>query len=75
MVNGNHFRFDRKIPFNFLKSFFTFKLFILACTFVRIRHLRTLEFVGSPTLPPKIPEFGIRLPESGNRRWNLKNFA
>jgi hypothetical protein len=33
------------------------KLFILVRAFVRIRHCRTLEFVSSLTLPPKIFEF------------------
>jgi flagellar assembly factor FliW len=66
MVNGNHFQFDRKIFFNFRKtiygfenrkSFFGFKLFTLAHTFVGIRHRRALEFVGNPAILSKIPEF------------------
>jgi hypothetical protein len=66
MVNENHFQFDCKSLFNFwktiygfenCKSFSEFKLFILARTFVGIRHLWALEFVGNPTLPSKIPEF------------------
>jgi hypothetical protein len=56
IVKENHFQFDRKSLFNFwkaicdfenCKSFSGFKLFILARTFVRIRHRRALEFVGS----------------------------
>jgi hypothetical protein len=41
MVNGNHFQFNRKNLFNFLKtkSFYEFKLFILVHMFVKIfRH-------------------------------------
>jgi flagellar assembly factor FliW len=66
MINGNHFQFDRKIFFNFwktiygfenCKSFSGFKLFTLAHTFMGIHHRRALEFVGNPTLLPKIPEF------------------
>jgi len=41
------------------------KVFILASTFVGICHRRTLEFVDSPSLPSKVPNFGIRLPKSG----------
>jgi hypothetical protein len=56
MVNRNHFQFDHKSFFNFWntiygfenrKSFFEFKLFILAGTFVGILYHRALEFVGS----------------------------
>jgi len=36
------------------KSFFGFKLFILARTFVRIRYRRALEFIGNLTLLSKI---------------------
>jgi hypothetical protein len=59
MVNKNHFQFDRKI-FNFLKTiygFSGFKLFTLARMFVEIRYCWALEFVGNPTLLPKISEF------------------
>jgi hypothetical protein len=66
MVNENHFQFDRKSLFNFLKtiyesknrkSFSEFKLFILAHTFVGMCHRRTLEFVGSLNLLPRVPGF------------------
>jgi hypothetical protein len=66
MVNINHFQFDCKSFFNFWKtidgfenrkSFFGFKLFIFAPTFVRICHRRALKSVDNPTLPPKILEF------------------
>jgi hypothetical protein len=66
MVIGNHFQFDRKIFFNFLKmiydfenckSFSKFKFFTIACTFVGICHHWALEFVGNLTLLLKIPEF------------------
>jgi hypothetical protein len=57
IINDNHFQFDRKSLFNFLnenhKSFSKFKLLILARAFMRIRHRRALEFVGSSTLPLK----------------------
>jgi hypothetical protein len=39
------------------KSFYEFKLSILAHTVMGIRHQQTLEFVGSPNLPPKVLEF------------------
>jgi hypothetical protein len=32
--------------------------------FVRIRYRQTLEFVGSPNLPPRSPNFGIQLLDS-----------
>jgi len=56
-------------------SFSEFKLFILARTFVGIRHQRKLKFVGSPNLSPKVPDcrnsvtlvrFQGWWPESGN---------
>jgi hypothetical protein len=50
------------------KSFFRFKLFILARMFVRIRHLRALEFVGSLNLLLKVPEFWYSIVRTG---WNL----
>jgi hypothetical protein len=37
--------------------FSRFKLFILAHTFVRIRHRQAFEFVGSLNLHSKIPKF------------------
>jgi hypothetical protein len=43
-----------------------FKLFILTCTFVRIRYHSTLEFVRGPNLRRKFPDFGIQAPESSN---------
>jgi hypothetical protein len=66
MVNGNHFQFDRKRLFNFWKtiygfknrkSFFELKLFIFACTFVRICHCRELEFVNSSNMQLKVLVF------------------
>jgi hypothetical protein len=66
MVNRNHFQFDRKSLFNFLKMIYDFKnhklfsgfkIFIFAGTFVGIRHSRALEYVGSPNFPSKVPEF------------------
>jgi hypothetical protein len=67
MVNGNHFQFDHKslsnsektiYGFKNRKSFFSrFKLFILADTFMGIRHRQALEFVGSLNLPSKVPKF------------------
>jgi hypothetical protein len=78
MVNRNYFQFNSKNFFYFWKtiygfenrkSFFGFKLFIFIRTFVRIRYHRTFEFVGSSNLPPKVPNFGIRLSKSdGSRR-------
>jgi len=78
MVNGNHFQFDRKSLFNFLKtiygfkncnSFFGFKLFILASTFVGIHHCQVLEFVNSPNLLPNVPKFRYLVAEF--QCWNL----
>jgi len=75
MVNENHFHFGHKRLFNFWKtiygfencnSFSEFKLIILARTFVGIRHRQTLEFVGSPNLLSKVPEFWY--PIAGIRR-------
>jgi hypothetical protein len=54
------------------KLFSGFKFFILARTFVKIRHHRTLEFVGSPNLPSKVASFARiwPMPESRNFCWN-----
>jgi hypothetical protein len=70
MINENHFQFEHKSFFNFWnrKSFSEFKLFILAHTLVIICHCRTLEFVGSSSLPSKVLNFGIRMPESSGTR-------
>jgi hypothetical protein len=45
-----------------------FKLFVIARTFVEIRHRRTLEFVGNPNILSKVPNFGIRLMDFGDDR-------
>jgi hypothetical protein len=67
------FNLTKKSLLNFLKtiydfknrkSFFEFKLFIIACTFIGICHHWTLEFVGGPNLRWRFPNFGIRAPES-----------
>jgi hypothetical protein len=59
IVNKNNFQFDRKSLFNFWKTIYSFqnrklfskfKLFILARTFVGIRHCQALKFVNSLTL-------------------------
>jgi hypothetical protein len=72
MVNENNFQFDRKSLFNFLKtiydfeickSFSGFKLFILAHTFVGIRHRRALKFVGSPNLLSMVLKFWYSIAE------------
>jgi hypothetical protein len=77
MINENNFQFDHKNFFNFWKtiygfqnskSFSEFKFFILARMFVGICHRRTFEFVGSPSLALKVPNFGIRLLESSGTR-------
>jgi hypothetical protein len=39
------------------KPFSEFKLFIIASTFMGICHCWAFEFVGSPYLPPNVPEF------------------
>jgi hypothetical protein len=66
IVNRNHFLFDRKSLFNFLKIiygfknrklFSEFKLFILARMFVGICYCQILELVGSSNLLSKVPEF------------------
>jgi hypothetical protein len=36
--------------------------------FVGIRYRQAMEFVGSLNLPPKVSNFGIQLPESGDTR-------
>jgi hypothetical protein len=68
MVNINHFKFDHKSFFNFwnmiysfenCKSFFEFKLFVLAGTLVEVLYRRTLEFVSSLNLPLKVPVYRI----------------
>jgi hypothetical protein len=59
MVNENNFQFHCKSLFNFWKTIYSLRLFILVGTFVGIRHRRALEFVGSPNLPPKVFEFLI----------------
>jgi hypothetical protein len=86
MINENHFQFDRKSSFNFWKTIYGFEFFIHKRMFVGIRHCRSLKFVDSLTLLPKILEFryliaGIRQvkfrpnwPEYGNYariRWKL----
>jgi len=66
MVNGNQFRLTIKAYLMFGKRFMLlkivnrfseFKLFILVCMFVGIRHCEALKFVGNPNLPPKVLEF------------------
>jgi hypothetical protein len=66
VVNENYFQFDRKIFFNFWntnrKSFSGFKLFILARTFVGIRHNWSL--LVTRLYRQISPNFSIELPES-----------
>jgi hypothetical protein len=64
--------FENDYGFKNRKSFSRFKLFIiLACTFVGIRHLRALELLVAWIYHRRSPNFGIRLPEYGDHRWNL----
>jgi hypothetical protein len=44
-------------------SFYGFKLFILACTFVGIHYRWAIGFVDSPNLLPKVLEFQYLIDE------------
>jgi hypothetical protein len=54
-----------------VNRFLDLNFFILTSTIVRICHRWALEFVGSSNLPPKVPNFGIRLSDSGKTGQNL----
>jgi hypothetical protein len=69
---------EAKIMVNdFMKIIFSLTIkisLIFASTFVKIHYRRALEFIGSPTLPSKIPEFWYPIAGIRRQRPNIAGF-